>query len=156
MHAMNKIPLHVGSNTATCFRCVHHRKGGKGGDTTCAVDGGSIRHHAHKGDCPKGHHQSGGTIEGITSRGKPLEPWGPRLWRRLHTARRIDARWIRAFTKLLPCGDCRKHWRELLAIYPPVHGLDHFEWGWTMHNAINARLGKSEVSVEEARAKWLA
>jgi hypothetical protein len=64
--------------------------------------------------------------------------------------------WIDDFTKRVPCGECKQHWRMLLKEVPPdLSSRDaYFAWGVTAHNAINVRLGKPQVSVDEARRLW--
>lgn len=76
------------------------------------------------------------------------------LWRELHTAAlagKLTPQWIGAFGPRIPCGDCRKHWGELLKEIPPVFGAGSFAWTVIVHNTVNLRLGKSEWTVDEAR-----
>lgn len=87
--------------------------------------------------------------------------WGPVLWRFLHAfaarvgkgpvATRTDetreALWIlEHLVTVIPCADCRKHWRNSL----PQRGapsLPTAEWMFAAHNSVNRRLGKTELTV---------
>lgn len=55
---------------------------------------------------------------------------------------------------LLPCPECRHHMSEYITsteIDPYLsHGKDVFQWTWTFHNAVNARLGTPTISFQEA------
>lgn len=63
---------------------------------------------------------------------------------------------IRHLQKSFPCGDCRGHFGTYLDKNPPEMTLGGsldslFVWTVNFHNAVNYRLGKPQVSVEEAR-----
>ena len=83
---------------------------------------------------------------------------GPSMWADLHRrslAGAIDARWLDGFTARVPCGDCRRHWQGVLAEHPlPTDG--QFEWSVRVHAAVSRRIGKPEMSVEDARRIWSA
>ncbi|KAL7793666.1 ERV/ALR sulfhydryl oxidase domain-containing protein [Trichoderma ceciliae] len=51
---------------------------------------------------------------------------------------------IYLFSRLYPCGDCAKHFRGLLAKYPPQTSSRNAAAGWLcfMHNQVNERLKK--------------
>jgi hypothetical protein len=84
--------------------------------------------------------------------------YGPAMWEKLH--RRAgqyqgdDSAWMKTFSSEVPCGKCRKDWREMLARTPPDWDK-YFAWTVDRHNEINAKLGKPIMSLEEARARWL-
>ncbi len=84
---------------------------------------------------------------------------GSTLWAELHRRALAwpgghDHVWLNRFSNRLPGGcPCRAHWRQLLAVLPPRWG-DYFAWTVEAHNAVNRRLGKAEVTVEAARARW--
>jgi hypothetical protein len=88
-------------------------------------------------------------------------PWGAPLWSRLHSAA-INAPAPREFKAVLdrvrtslPCGECAAHARNWLKHNPPPDdpaGL--FAWTVQWHNDVNRRLGKPELSVEEATRRW--
>ena len=51
----------------------------------------------------------------------------------------------------------RAHLEALKELPPDLSGREaYFRWGWEAHNRINAKLGKPEVSLEEARWRWPA
>jgi hypothetical protein len=62
--------------------------------------------------------------------------------------------WYRDWERRIPninC-DCRRHWKELVEANPPdfASPLAFFQWGVDRHNDVNRRLGKPEVSFDEA------
>lgn len=90
---------------------------------------------------------------------------GPLLWAELHGfaasqpeligaegAEAIRA-WLKAFSKRLPCGDCRGHFEQILAGYPPLLSSrdEFFAWTVEVHNRINARLGHAEFPLQRGR-----
>ncbi|KAJ3472363.1 hypothetical protein NLG97_g11052 [Lecanicillium saksenae] len=50
------------------------------------------------------------------------------------------------FGRLYPCGDCARHFREILAKYPPQSGSRSSAAGWLCfaHNLVNERLEKPQ------------
>lgn len=48
------------------------------------------------------------------------------------------------FSRLYPCGDCARHFRGLLAKYPPQTSSRNAAAGWLcfVHNQVNERLKK--------------
>jgi hypothetical protein len=90
--------------------------------------------------------------------------WGPAKWEELHRwAMRVDLLGkpdppytLEVFSHSLPCGDCTRHWLKLLEEMPPDFSSNDALFDWTVraHNAVNRRLAKPEMSVDEARAKW--
>lgn len=82
------------------------------------------------------------------------------LWKELHTyeiknSERNDE-WFNGFTQKIPCGECKKHWLDMIKEYPPDFSNQkaYFEWSVKVHNIVNKRLGKKEISVEEALSIW--
>lgn len=49
--------------------------------------------------------------------------------------------------------DCRNHFADFLAKYPPQRGLA-FAWTIDAHNAVNRRQGRHELTLSEAEAVW--
>lgn len=90
-----------------------------------------------------------------------IEQIGPRLWKELHSwALTVDVGltssvvgFLVGFSGKLPCGECRKHWDELVS-KNPIRGIDTNEqlFGWTvyMHNQVNRMLGKPDMELDEA------
>lgn len=89
--------------------------------------------------------------------------WGPPAWRRLEgTARagELTEAFMEMFTASLPDGNCgcRGHWKAILEAYPPPYGAsaaDQWRWAWSRHNDVSRRLGKPEMSMEEAEKLYL-
>lgn len=101
--------------------------------------------------------------------GAPAQPsiadsWaarGPAMWEELHrwalTARMDEVKdWLYAFGRRLGCGDCIHHWIKVTSENPPDTSSNDalFEWTWRMHQKVNERLGKPDMSLSDARARW--
>lgn len=91
----------------------------------------------------------------------PTIPTYSELWAALHRHAWgddwDDPAWIdRNITAKLPCGECKQHWRALLAATPPDYSSREafFAWGVAAHNQVNARLGKPIMGLDEARKIW--
>lgn len=78
------------------------------------------------------------------------------LWSDLHTRRDWTAEKMERFTSLVPCGDCREHWKALLKENPPPYGDDEavFVWSVDAHNRVSRKLGKDILPLPTARARW--
>jgi hypothetical protein len=52
--------------------------------------------------------------------------------------------YIQLFARLYPCGDCARHFQQLLKKYPPQVGSRNSAAGWAcfVHNEVNQRLNK--------------
>jgi len=84
---------------------------------------------------------------------------GAERWAELHRRSRLpvanpalELEFIRWLATGLESCSCNAHWREYLRQNPPdVTNIDAY-WRWTVaaHNVVNRRLGKREVSEEEA------
>ena len=86
---------------------------------------------------------------------------GPVLWGELHrwaltTDRKVVSRWLTRFAARIGCGECRRHWEALVTQMPADLSSNAalFAWSVTMHNAINMRLGKPEMTVDAAQVRW--
>jgi FAD-linked sulfhydryl oxidase len=53
--------------------------------------------------------------------------------------------YIHLFARLYPCGDCARHFQQLLKKYPPQVGSRNSAAGWAcfVHNEVNERLEKT-------------
>lgn len=83
---------------------------------------------------------------------------GNSAWRLFHTilARYPDQpskqeqstlnQYIQLFAQVYPCGDCARHFQQLLKKYPPQTKSRKTAalWGCHVHNKVNERLGKDE------------
>ncbi|KAL1853546.1 hypothetical protein VTK73DRAFT_8996 [Phialemonium thermophilum] len=54
--------------------------------------------------------------------------------------------YVQLFARLYPCGDCARHFQQLLAKYPPQASSRNAAAGWAcfVHNQVNKRLKKPE------------
>ena len=96
--------------------------------------------------------------------------FGPGLWFCIHTLA-LNATtpelqgaycvYVRLLAENLRCNSCRGHFLEYIRDHPPdVHiggPLDKngycpalFRWSWKLHEAVNIRIGKESVSLDEA------
>jgi hypothetical protein len=95
----------------------------------------------------------------------PPEIWGPMFWSTLHiislaypddptyAEKRAGKELFNALAQLLPCPVCRSHYKEILQANPVESWLDNrkslVEWVWTMHNQVNIKLGKPEITMSD-------
>jgi hypothetical protein len=63
-----------------------------------------------------------------------------------------------AWSTRVPCGDCKRHWDEWRKANPAdlSSPAAYFAWTVAAHNAVNRRLGKPEMSVDDARTLYAA
>jgi len=104
---------------------------------------------------------------------RPKLQWGASLWAFIHTITVVDSTDphtvermslpcmanLRALTDSIPCHRCADTYRAHLALLPdpgsgPLKAMALFEWGWKVHNAVNAKLGRPEMTYEDAVAAW--
>lgn len=88
-----------------------------------------------------------------------------KLWHKIHTtALQVSdldrfAAWIWAVAKDLPCSECKYHMLEYITQHPPTTAAGQerpaFYWTWQFHNAVNRRLGKTEVDYATALQSYL-
>ena len=95
----------------------------------------------------------------------PPDVWGPMFWATFHidslgysdeptySEKRAAKEFFNAVPFVLPCAVCRDHFTEVLKGLPVETWLDNrkslTEWVWMVHNRVNARLGKSEITQAE-------
>lgn len=89
-----------------------------------------------------------------------IERHGARLWAELHLyglrGGRWSLDWWQGWVDALPFDGCpcEEHFRSYCQQWPPERAIDFFAWGVELHNAVNARIGRPEISVEDARELW--
>ena len=83
------------------------------------------------------------------------------LWKELHThainyTGTNDSTFLGTFARKIPrytkgCS-CQEFWGNWIRTNPPKYGPnnEYFEWTVKAHNAVNKKLGKPEISVEDA------
>lgn len=95
----------------------------------------------------------------------PPEIWGPMFWSTLHiislaypddptySEKRAAKELFNALVQLLPCPVCRSHYKEITQAMPVETWLDNrkslVEWVWSVHNQVNVKLGKKEITMPE-------
>jgi hypothetical protein len=95
----------------------------------------------------------------------PPEVWGPIFWATFHLTsmsypdaptyaeKRAAKEFFNSMAHLLPCPVCREHFKEILSAMPVETWLDDrrslTEWVWMLHNRVNVRLGKAEITQAE-------
>jgi hypothetical protein len=100
----------------------------------------------------------------------PPEVWGPIFWATFHLVsmaypetptyaeKRAAKEFFNSMVHLLPCPVCRDHFREILTAMPVDSWLDDrkslVEWVWTLHNRVNLRLGKPEITQAEFMERY--
>ena len=89
--------------------------------------------------------------------------FGPYFWGVLHLVcmGHVDPAVLKVFIELfpsiLPCPGCSQHFATVLKENPFPDSEDGnvlFKWSVHVHNIVNKRIGKPEVSEEEAIAIW--
>jgi len=85
----------------------------------------------------------------------PLYPTGPALWKELHLRAleregQDDSAWMLKFENRIPCGECKRHFAEMLKSLPENY-VGYFDWTVKTHNSVNSKLGKPILSLEQAR-----
>lgn len=101
--------------------------------------------------------------------------WGKYQWTSIHfialgypshsPPENVKDTYRRYFTEILPeilpCMTCREHLKKTLNEQHPLmpkhlEGRDAlFEWTVSLHNVVNTRLGKAQITLEEARNIYL-
>ncbi len=88
------------------------------------------------------------------------------LWKELHTNALTytgidNTRFLRRFGRKIPkystgCS-CREFWKIWIKANPPVYGSngEYFAWTVKAHNAVNKKLGKPEITVDEANELYV-
>ena len=105
--------------------------------------------------------------------------WGPFVWSILHALaekagkvvfalyeadeRRAWIHLIQATGPMLPCSECREHYKEWLHLHPvtsiqtmPYTDIQAWirKWLWELHENVNTRLGKPSVPIAEVQGLY--
>jgi hypothetical protein len=85
---------------------------------------------------------------------KSLTEVGRDLWTELHTSVTLEtlAEWENRIPSF-SCG-CRKFYKEWKAYNQPRKD-NFFAWTVELHNAVNEKLGKPKITLDEARRIWM-
>ena len=78
-------------------------------------------------------------------------------WDKLHGYRGCDPQWLDIWQYLIPQScNCKDGYQRILADMPPDYSSPEafFAWGVALHNAVNKKLSKPEITIEEAYSIW--
>lgn len=82
----------------------------------------------------------------------------PNAWTFLHRYNGCDPEWLKKWEGIIPRGrcDCKTGYLEILKDYPPDFSSPEafFAWGVELHNAVNRKLGKPEMTLDDAYKLW--
>jgi hypothetical protein len=85
---------------------------------------------------------------------------GARFWAELHLyglrhTGKNSSGWFNDWVSAIPFDDCpcKKHLKEYLEENPPEWNR-FFDWGVELHNAVNFRIGRPTVDIENAKELW--
>ena len=102
---------------------------------------------------------AGGISQGKPSRSSSIA-FSPLAnpWIRLHNGSIVDTEGLAAWESTIPqygCS-CKRFYAEWKAANPPDFTSPEafFAWGVRLHNAVNAKLGKPEITIDEAYSIW--
>lgn len=80
-------------------------------------------------------------------------------WQKLHSYTGCDPQWLDIWQYLIPqrC-DCKEGYQKILEQFPPDFTSPDafFAWGVSLHNAVNRKLEKPEITIDQAYAIWRA
>lgn len=99
------------------------------------------------------------------------QKWGTFIWGFLHTITIIDfddsntnkkfgeekIKIIKELRNTIPCKHCIKIYDLYLDKLNNINineSMALFKWGWELHNSVNSKLTKNEISYEEALNIW--
>lgn len=88
------------------------------------------------------------------------ELWGPIYWDMFHAvtflypylpSTTLQQFFMKDFTNIIPCPECKTHYHAMIQedpcpIGPHISKEDWFNWGFRIHNKVNAKLGKPTPS----------
>lgn len=83
------------------------------------------------------------------------------LWKELHTysyQNEQDTKiWLNNWINKIPCGECRNHFKKIIEDFPPktFSAESFFDWTVQVHNKVNEKLDKKQISLNEAKKIWL-
>ncbi len=93
--------------------------------------------------------------------------WGNHLWLFIHIISIVDCldskdtlrismnsiECLKSLGNCIPCHKCREEWKNGLAELDTLNlsiSMELFRWSWRIHNKINKKLDKPEITYEEA------
>jgi hypothetical protein len=98
----------------------------------------------------------------------PPDTWGPFFWHTFHLValgytndpsysdKKAAKDFFESMTFLIPCPQCREHYKVFLKELPITPhldaGKDLFRWTVVLHNRVNKSLGKQQFTESESKA----
>ena len=82
---------------------------------------------------------------------------GQFAWAKLHSYTGNDPQWLDLWQYFIPARcDCKDGYQKILEEMPPDFTSPDafFAWSVRLHNAVNKKLGKPELTIDEARKIW--
>lgn len=76
------------------------------------------------------------------------------LWREVHTRQDATPEWFAGWLNRIPCSVCKTSLKTILEELGTPDYTDWFAYSVRLHNAVNRKLGKPELSIDEAKAIW--
>jgi len=79
-----------------------------------------------------------------------------RHWAELHSQQNPTEEWFADWLRRIPgrsCNRCAKNFEEILQANPPRYD-DFFAWSVEVHNAVNQKLNKPILTLEDAMQIW--
>lgn len=58
---------------------------------------------------------------------------------------------FQSYSRSMPCPQCRQHMQQYLSKHPITSGTNMFAYSVALHNDVNKRQGKPQVSVQDAK-----
>jgi hypothetical protein len=97
------------------------------------------------------------TVDLVEQREQRKAKQGRFAWSLLHGYRGCDPQWLELWVYFIPSRcDCRDGFQHILKDLPPDFSSPEafFAWGVRLHNAVNAKLGKPQITIDEAYSIW--
>jgi hypothetical protein len=86
------------------------------------------------------------------------ESQGRQSWTMLHSYRGCDPAWVKIWEDSIPSGgcSCKEGYKAILKDHPFDYSSPDafFASGIALHNAVNRKLEKPEITLDEARQIW--
>lgn len=96
--------------------------------------------------------------------------WGSALWSYIHTITIIDnidpvsvirlsnecIEKLRALEYVIPCHKCAEYYKKRLELLDSIEliSMNLFKWSWELHNSVNLKLSKPEITYSDAITYW--
>jgi hypothetical protein len=99
---------------------------------------------------------------------RPKDHWGPSLWKFIHTICIIDFENnepyvtqiisnLKSLGPVIPCHKCQALYEDHLKKLDTIDRSESmvlFKWSWELHNAVNIKHNKPEMTYEDALREY--